>query len=273
LRQTRADLPHLVYSLLFIPHETSYSGMFPTLVLGWTLNYEMYFYGLFAVGLLLSRRYAPLISIVLLTLIVVLIDLAGTQSESLKFYARPIVFEFVFGILVYYAITFIDRRADEYRDARWFRWLLYASTLAASVFIVVQGINGGFGLPRAIVSGLPALLIVLGAILIEKLYSIQAKNTLVFLLGEASYILYLIHPYVIYGVLRLFVGPTSGLGPVTIGLLVLALMALPSAAALVIHLWFEKPIMSYLRRALIRAPQPSRRPLAMQHMLEPANSR
>jgi exopolysaccharide production protein ExoZ len=273
LRQTRADLPHLVYSLFFIPHDAPPAGMFPTLILGWTLNYEMYFYVLFAVALLLSRRFAPLVCSLFLTLVFLAIDFSGTQNEFLRFYAQPIVFEFVFGIFVYYTVKFIDRRADQYRGLPWFRWLLYASTLAASVFIVVQGINRGFGLPRALVSGLPALLIVLGVILIEKLYHIQTRNRLIFLLGEASYILYLIHPYIIYGVLRLIVGPTSSLGPVTIGLLVLALLVLPSAVALAIHVWFEKPIMSYLRRALIRSPESSVSPKAVRLIPEPANSR
>ena len=272
LRQTKADVPHLLYSLFFIPHETTYCGMFPTLILGWTLNYEMYFYAFFAFALALSRRLAPIICSVFLTLIVLAIDFSGTQNESLRFYAQPIVFEFVFGIFVYHAVTFIDRRADDYRGVRWLKWLLYGSTLTASAFIVVQGIKGGFGLPRAIVSGLPALIIVLGAILIEKLYQVRAKNKLIFLLGEASYILYLIHPYVIYGVLRMLIGPTSGLGLVTIGVLVLALLVLPSAVALVIHVWFEKPIMSYLRRALLRSSEPSVLPNAVPLILEPANS-
>ncbi len=201
------------------------------------------------------------------------IDASGTQNEALRFYARPIVFEFIFGIFVYYAVLFVDRRADEFGRIRWLRWLLYAATLTASVFLVVQGIRGGFGLPRAIASGIPALIIVLGAILIEKLYNVQARNKLIFLLGEASYILYLIHPYVIYGVLRLVVGPTSGLGPVPIGLLVLALLVLPSAAALAIHVWFEKPTMSYLRRVLVRPRELSRRTQANSLMLEPVNTR
>jgi exopolysaccharide production protein ExoZ len=273
LRQTQADVPHLLYSLFFIPHETAYSGMFPTLILGWTLNYEMYFYVLFAIALAFSRRFAPIICSVFLTLIVLAIDLSGTQNKSLKFYASPIVFEFIFGIFVYYAISFIVRRADDYRPAAWFKWLLYASTLAASVFMVVQGINGGFRLLRPIACGLPALFIVMGAILIEKLYNVYTKNKLLLLLGEASYILYLIHTYIIYGVLRLFVGPTSGIGPVTIGLLVFALMVLPSAAALVIHVWFEKPTMSYLRRALIPIPDESHRLQTMPHALEPVSSR
>ena len=49
----------------------------------------------------------------------------------------------------------------------------------------------------------------------------SAKNGPVLLLGEASYILYLIHPYVVYGVLRLIVGPVTGFSPFGLGLLTL----------------------------------------------------
>jgi exopolysaccharide production protein ExoZ len=273
LRQTRPDVPHLLYSLFFLPHESSSAGMFPTMILGWTLNYEMYFYALFGIALALSPRFAPIICSGLLALIFLAIRLSGTESEGLKFYARPIVFEFVFGIVVYYGVTLIDRRADDLRDKRWLKWLLLTSTLAASVVIVIQGIFGGFGLPRYISSGLPALVLVFGAIAIEKLYRVQIRSKLVFLLGEASYILYLIHPYVIYGVLRLFVGPAADLGPWTIGLLVMALLILPSVIAVLVHLWFEKPIMDFLRRALIPAPEPAWRSKPIPLLLEPGRSR
>jgi exopolysaccharide production protein ExoZ len=268
LRQTRADVPHLLYSLAFIPHETPYSGMFPTLLLGWTLNYEMYFYLLFAVALLVSRRLAPLVCSGLLVVIMLAITLSGTQNESILFYSRPIVFEFIFGIAVYYAVTLFDRRADELRDVRWLKWLLVASTAAAAIFIVVQGLRSGFGLPRYLASGVPALIIVAGAILIERIFGIQAKNKATFLLGESSYILYLIHPYIIYGVLRLVVGPASGFGPATIGLLLLALLVLPSVIAVVIHLWFEKPVMDFLRRLLVPTQRPERRKTLIPLVLE-----
>ena len=42
--------------------------------------------------------------------------------------------------------------------------------------LVVQSTRDGFGLPRHIASGLPALIIVLGAILLEKIYGTQVKN-------------------------------------------------------------------------------------------------
>src|SRR5271157_3268703 len=34
LRQTKADVTHLIYSLFFIPHQTSNGSTFPTLILG-----------------------------------------------------------------------------------------------------------------------------------------------------------------------------------------------------------------------------------------------
>src|ERR1041384_763192 len=57
---TRPDVVQLVCSLFFVPRQTSYSGMVPTLLLGWSLNYEMYFYVLFALALAIAPRIAPL---------------------------------------------------------------------------------------------------------------------------------------------------------------------------------------------------------------------
>jgi len=233
----------------------------------------MYFYALFAAALLLSRRFAPLICSAFLTLIVIAIALSGTENESLKFYASPIVFEFVFGIIVYYAVTALDRRADDFREVGWLKWLLFASTLTASLWLVAQGIYAGFGLPRYISSGVPSLIIVLAAILIERIYRTHVKNKLVFALGEASYILYLIHPYIIYGALRLVVGRATDLRPSTIGLLVSALLVLCSVIAIGIHLWFEKPLMNKLRRTLIPAAEQAERRTSVPLVLDPGNAR
>ena len=45
----QADFWHVVQSYLFIPHERPHGdGLKPLLALGWTLNYEIYFYAIFA---------------------------------------------------------------------------------------------------------------------------------------------------------------------------------------------------------------------------------
>jgi hypothetical protein len=61
LRSTRTDVVQLLCSLFFIPRETAYAGTVPTLVLGWSLNYEMYFYVVFALALVVAPRRAPIV--------------------------------------------------------------------------------------------------------------------------------------------------------------------------------------------------------------------
>src|SRR5262249_27989563 len=82
LRSTRADVVQLLCSLFFIPRETSYAGMFPTLVLGWSLNYEMYFYVVFALALAVAPRRAPLVCSLVIVAIALLIDASGISHPS-----------------------------------------------------------------------------------------------------------------------------------------------------------------------------------------------
>ena len=51
LNNTTADFSQLVQSFLFVPFDKNGVGHYPILFLGWTLNYEMYFYLLFALAL------------------------------------------------------------------------------------------------------------------------------------------------------------------------------------------------------------------------------
>ena len=47
---------HILASYLFVPYSRPVDGaMLPLLPLGWTLNYEMFFYAVFAVALILPR--------------------------------------------------------------------------------------------------------------------------------------------------------------------------------------------------------------------------
>src|SRR5262249_19248506 len=115
MRTTQADPAQLLYSVFFIPHETEYAGLMPTLILGWSLNYEMYFYVLFAVSLLLSRRWAPIICAGLITAVALTIEESGTTNPTLHFYGRPLVFEFCFGIACYYLLALAERHRESLR--------------------------------------------------------------------------------------------------------------------------------------------------------------
>jgi peptidoglycan/LPS O-acetylase OafA/YrhL len=252
LRSTRADYVQLLCSLFFIPRETSYAGVVPTLILGWSLNYEMYFYVMFALALAIAPRRAPMLCCLGIVAIALLIDVSGVSHPSVRFYARPLVFEFVYGVCAFYLFGAAERHIGWYAQRAKIRWGLWFVALGAVLWIGLEESHDGFGLPRFLGAGVPAFVLVLAALLLERVYGVSAPSNLVFLVGESSYILYLIHPYVIYGLLRTTLSRRGNLPlPATCGLVV-ALLSVSTLAAIAIHLWFEKPIMARLRRRLLR---------------------
>jgi exopolysaccharide production protein ExoZ len=252
LRSTRPDFLQLICSLFFIPRETAYAGMFPTMVLGWSLNYEMYFYVMFSLALLISQRLAPILCCAAITAILLLIDLSGTQNPSLLFYARPLVFEFVFGIVVFYLLYWFEKHRDLLQSVASGKALLLLILVVSFTAIFVIEAMHGLGFERQLSAGIPAFFVVLSAILVERIYGFRANGRLLFLLGESSYILYLIHPYVVFGILRtVFRGQHTFGTAETIGIIVFLLMA-SSALAIGIHIAVEKPVMGFLRRKILR---------------------
>ena len=251
LRSTHADYLQLLCSLFFIPRETAYGEVLPTLILGWSLNYEMYFYVMFALALAISPRKAPLICCVEIVAVALLIDVSGVSHPSVRFYARPLVFEFVFGVCAYYAFTAAERDIGWFAQRSSIRWGLLLAALGAAFVIGLEELHGGFRLPRFAVAGLPALALVLSALVLERVYGVSAKSNVVLLVGESSYILYLLHPYVVYGLLRTTREartPPSFAGEI---LVVTALLLVSTLAAVAVHAWFEKPVMARLRRRLL----------------------
>ncbi|HEY7287402.1 MAG TPA: methyltransferase domain-containing protein, partial [Vicinamibacterales bacterium] len=111
--------------------------------------------------------------------------------------------------------------------------------------------HGGFGLPRFMIAGLPAFALVVAALLLERQYGDCTRSSAVGLVSDSSYILYLIHPYVIFGLLRtLWPGHARMAGPAAAGLAICLLLA-ATAVAVVIHVSFERPIMNRLRGWLL----------------------
>jgi peptidoglycan/LPS O-acetylase OafA/YrhL len=251
-RSTKPDLVQLICSLFFIPRETDYAGLFPTLILGWSLNYEMYFYVAFAVALAISARWAPVLCSAIIAAVLLAIDASGATHPSVTFYARGLVFEFVFGIAAFYAVRWIGRHREAMPPRTVGIPLLFLAAAAACVVLAAIEHAGGYGLPRQLSSGVPAFFVVTAMILVEEIYAVSTRNRTLYLVGEASYILYLIHPYIVYGLLRTVFKHADGYGTVTIAGLIALLLAISTAIAVAIHLVFEKPLMEALRKRLLR---------------------
>jgi len=251
-----ADATTLVTSLLFIPHQQP-TGVHPLISLGWTLNYEMYFYALFAIALAVTRKYATLLCAIMIFAVLTVTHLIHPASKAAAFYGQPIVLEFVAGIAVFH----LYRWSDKYR-ALWTRHrgplaALLALVLLCAIWLPLAQISGHYH-PRFIVGGIPAMAIVLGALLLERDFGVKIHSAVALLLGEASYVLYLSHPYIVFGILRSAVPHAIQWSLAPKIALVIVLLAVTSAVAALIHLYFEKPVMDFLKGVFVpkRAKEP-----------------
>ncbi len=175
---------HVVSSFLFIPSiSLSVPGrMWPLLIPGWTLNYEMFFYVVFAAVLTLRRRLqVPVLTLVLGLL--VLSHVIVVRHGVADFYTSPILLEFVAGSWL--GVLWV-------RPGAWprgFGWIALAA--AAAILLVVGWINTDQA--RVLRFGLPALLLVAGVLCLERGDRGLPDWPLPRLLGDASYSIYLWH--------------------------------------------------------------------------------
>lgn len=170
------DLVQTTKSLLFIPHYSSaYKDMvWPILAPGWSLNYEMYFYIVFAIALLLPSGWrVPLISAVILIAFAVayVMPEGGAWNE---FFRDSIALEFILGMVLAKAYL------AGFRLPGIVAWVLLVTGI---LLLLIK-----FPMPRIWTWGIPAFLVVIGM-----LYSRLPSNEFFVALGDSSYALYLSH--------------------------------------------------------------------------------
>ena len=262
---TSSDPVLLVRSLAFLPTasgvHTEDGIPHPTLSGGWTLNYEMYFYALFAIALAWSRPRATTLVVALLLAVLAVVQLTPLRDSAVAyFYGHPIVLEFAYGIAAFHVVRWVEARRRVAQAPRGEPAMLAAG--AALGLIALAFSYELFGMtPRYLASGIPAFVVVVCAVLLERVHRIAITNRWVILAGDASYVMYLIHAYVVFGVLRLAVGQRrmselAGQG------MTLVLMAVSTLAAIAIYRYYEQPILRALKRRFIAPHRPALRAAA-----------
>lgn len=223
---------HVAKSLLFIPHYNLAKPGFiwPYLVPGWTLNYEMLFYLIFFLGLLAKR---PLL---VSTLAIFLLFSVGVifhpESVVLKAYTNPILLEFLCGV--------------------WIAWAYNKGAFNRTIpLVIVVGFAALLFLPFAnarefTIAGriLASSMIVSGALLLGK----QIPHYRLFhLLGDASYSIYLTHTVISLKICSIIWinAPLEGWVQL-IGWFALAIIV-SSIVGIMVHLYIENPILRRLR--------------------------
>jgi exopolysaccharide production protein ExoZ len=237
------DAPSLITSLLFVPWDTQGTGVpRPVYELGWTLNYEMFFYALFALCIGLRRERAVALVATFLATATILGLCINLHNPQLFFWTQPIVLEFAFGM----GLALLVRNGFTLPAS--LRYALIALGAAAFFHDFLNSVSQ----PRIWLTpndflrlagwGVPAAMIVAGCVL--KRREAQSENVVVRggkLLGDASYALYLCHPIVMsaFALVWYAVGLNTRFPPyVGVGFsVVLAIFA-----SVLVYRWFEFPL-------------------------------
>jgi len=172
------DLPQIIHSVLLIPPDLSNTWN-PLYFPSWTLTFEIFFYAVFAVCLAITPRWPRLVGSVVLMLFA--FSLWDPHSPNFCRFAAMVMLEFVAGLLISVAI---ERKMV---PGRLPGLILIAAAIGGFAYSARLGISQ----PREIYWGIPAVVMVYGALAFE--HARILRHPFIVLGGNASYAIYLFH--------------------------------------------------------------------------------
>ena len=172
------DLSQLPIDLLLVP--LLFVDKEPLFYLSWSLVFEVLFYCCAAASIKVNSA-KPIVA----TFVMLMLASAVTGSSYLKWVGSPIIFEFLFGVLIF--------RAPKLARVGLPALLLGAALLVTSPPIERDVFEFSSALTRAARWGIPSALIVYGLVTLEHRLTWPIVDRLCWL-GLASYSIYLFHP-------------------------------------------------------------------------------
>ena len=256
-----SDVGYIIASYLFWPVERVNGLVRPIANLGWTLNLEMFFYAVFALSLLFARARGLVLMMVALVLLSLLhangvFTASGPlPSVPLHFWSDPIILNFVIGMGL--GIAYMKG------------WRLgWAGSISlAALSLVIVGLETAIvpdafwlrpedELLRRLVHTAPALLLFAGGALGPQINAQSIFARVGMLIGDASYSLYLIHPFILRPMQKIWVKLVGGAVPEWV-FLPLA-MGAALMAGLMMYWLVERPLTAYFSHKLVKPSQTSK---------------
>ena len=213
-------------------------GRLPLLV-AWSLVYEIYFYVVFAIALLLGRRRFPWVMAVWVAITLTLSVMASDVTNPyVVIVASPLSLEFVLGVVIGLATV----------HGRFVRpnVVLALGVVSFCSCLVLLALSGWSHFPsdgvRVALVAIPAGLVVYGAIGVEMRYGRIVPPSMR-RLGDASYSLYLAHVPALALLALVLAGrlPTT---PLVHALTLPAVLVYVVCAALVCYALLERPLLN-----------------------------
>ena len=236
---------NLLQSLTFIPYSTEPNAdMEPVLGQGWTLNYEMFFYALFALALLAPRRIG--LPGLLLTLIGLVA--AGSWIKPFSdvspattipaFLADPIILLFAVGMLV----GVLKQELQDKLAVRYPFHIALALITVQIALLAIFRVPPRVPFPVGIWTWLPGILAVADCGSAAPRLQRNRFEAIAEILGDASYSTYLFHVFVVFALSKVF--PITAMTAVPY---VLITLIASTVVGILSFRLVERPTTSFLR--------------------------
>lgn len=232
---TRLEPSTVLESYLFLPM----LPILPVIVVGWTLNYEMFFYYTICLAMTFKRRFYWVLAPLLIVLSSVGL-FANSTWPPITAFASPMLMEFYFGVLI--AQVSLSKRLP----GRVASWILLTSGMLAilTVFphLPAMEVQGRF---RFLIWGVPAAAIVLGSVGLEEEIGHRIPGWLISQ-GNASYAIYLMQIFALQ-LVGIVVERLPGNGLSARVFCIMSGLLLSALAGEVVHRRIEKPLLKLLK--------------------------
>lgn len=229
-------------SLLFIPYWATDGEIQPIVYMGWTLSYEMFFYILITM-VLASRLRARLVSVSLVLIGLVVSGFLLRPTNALAVVGTdPRLLEFVAGMAV---CAWVSTRPPATGLRTVWRFPV-AGLLGVALALIIFSDQLWPKAPFVLQWGIPATVIVACACWLER-WNVRARWRWLVLIGDASYAIYLSHPFVV----RVAEKAIQRLPDIPLALQIVAngvVVLLILLCGVLMHLLIEKPLLQKLHR-------------------------
>lgn len=219
---------HVLKSLAFISFT---DGEMPVVYVGWSLEYEMYFYLAAALLTALTENVWRNI-VVLFSALVIIGQGPGVAAAAgpYAFFADPLILEFVLGVIV--GMAFVGGRVE---------WAALAAASGAVGIVLATDPSS-----RVITSGIvSAILVAAAALASRKRIALSWFVRALARLGDASYSIYLAQVNTVPLATTALVALIPGIAPL---LLVFAVSSIVTALGLALNILIERPALKLARR-------------------------
>jgi exopolysaccharide production protein ExoZ len=227
------SVEHVLASLLFLPPPRPHP--FPLLYPGWTLNFEILFYLLLALSMLMADKRGFLLTATITAAISALTILdIRSGYYFLDYYLNSQMLDFSVGLIVGMVLL---------RGVKVSR--IFGATLLAGSALLFTLKSGQSPVSLTWAGVLAAIALVIGLIAFEQAALIRSRLTQY--LGDASYSIYLAHPFVLW-IASILMGKDRHVaaGWIAVGASV--------AFGILVHRYIEKPMLQKLKLSRLGDP-------------------